>query len=132
METCRSAQGSDCALFSPPIHRGTIMLFSHARRGPAVCSLMSQQGVNASLVMSPPQKLRRRLCLVNPARHLHSERGANRSHSHRCPSPDRSSFGQSSVVVPLVSDPIKGKSWVIRRAAKSSQVLHTSCSSIRS
>lgn len=29
------------------------MLFSHARQGPAVCLVMSQLGVNASLVMSP-------------------------------------------------------------------------------
>lgn len=125
VETRRSTQGSDCALFSLSIHHRTIMLFSHARRGPAVCSGMSQLGVNASLVMSPPQKLRRRLCLVNPARHLKSERGANCSHSHRYVSPDWSSFRQSSVVLPLIPlsqspDPIKAKSRVIRRAAKSS------------
>lgn len=111
--------------FPPSIHHGTIMLFSHARRGPAVCSVMSQLGVNASLVMSPPQKLRRRLCLVNPARHLESERGANRSHSHRYVSPDWSFFRQSSAAVPLIPEPIKAKSWVIRRAAKSSPKFST-------
>lgn len=97
----RSTRLRLCLVFpvdSPRDHNAV----SHARRGPAVCSVMSQLGVNASLVMSPPQKLRRRLCLVNPARHLESERGANRSHSHRYVSPDWSSFRQSSVVVPLI------------------------------
>lgn len=33
------------------------MVFSHARRGLAVCSAMSQLAVNASLVMSPPPEV---------------------------------------------------------------------------
>lgn len=42
------------------------MLFSHARQGPNVCSVISQLGVNACLVMSPQtvEEQLRHLCLT--------------------------------------------------------------------